>query len=68
MAKALSYDDLMDYAKKHYCKGGDTVFECWDKSFYDDYVAMFGPITKSKALSIFRNYKAVEDDIRATAW
>ena len=34
MAKTLTYQELMDYAKAHYNKGGDTVVECWDEPFF----------------------------------
>lgn len=54
MAKALTYDELMDYAKKHYYKGGDATYECWDERTFNEFVKEFGPITKSRALSMFR--------------
>ena len=63
MAKVLSYAELIEYARKHYANGGDGVFECWDERMFDDYVKEFGAITKSKALKIFRLYKAVDDDM-----
>ena len=63
MAKALSYAELIEYARMHYAKGGDSVFECWDERTFDDYVKEFGEITKSKALKIFRLYKSVDDDM-----
>lgn len=68
MAKTLTYQELIDYARAHYTRGGDTVAECWDEPFFREYTEMFGPITKSKALSIFRNYKARQDDIESTVW
>jgi len=54
MAKAMTYEEMMEYAKAHYNKGGDTFFECWERWQFDEYVKMFGPITKSKALQMFR--------------
>lgn len=54
MAKGLTYQELMEYAKKHYAKGGDTIFECWDEKTFNEYVQMFGEITKRKALSMFK--------------
>lgn len=58
MAKALSYDELMAYALKHYDRGGDSMYECWDVRDFDEYVKECGPITKSEALRLFRiNYE-----------
>ena len=54
MAKALTYEELMEYAKAHYNRGGDATFECWDRHAFDEYVEMFGPITKRVALRMFR--------------
>lgn len=66
-AKALSYVELIEYAKKHYTKGGDGVYECWDERTFNDYVKMFGPITKSKALNMFRMEYEHEREMRAMA-
>ena len=68
MAKALTFEGLMDYARANYNKGGDTVFECWDEKFFQEYTQMFGPITKSRARQMFRVYKSQQDDIEKTAW
>ncbi len=54
MAKAMTYGELMDYAKAHYAKGGDSIYECWDERTFDEYVREFGPITKRRALDMFR--------------
>ena len=54
MAKALSYDELIEYAKAHGDKGGDAIVKSWDKAEYDEHVRLFGPISKSKALALFR--------------
>lgn len=62
MAKALSYKELIDYAKAHYTKGGDGVYECWDERTYNEYVELFGPITKRKALEMFRIDREVTRD------
>ena len=67
-AKALTYSELMDYALKHYDKGGDATYECWDERTFNDYVAMFGPITKAKALQMFRIDRQVHDDMMGTMW
>ena len=66
--KALTYEELMALAKEHYNDGGDQTYECWDERAFNVYVEMFGPITKKKALEMFRLDKAVYDDIAATAW
>lgn len=63
-AKALTYEELMDYAHKHYNKGGDMTFECWDRKAFDEYVNEFGPITKSVALRMFRVDYDYEKDAR----
>lgn len=58
MAKTMTYGELIEYAKAHYNKGGDDIYECWDERTFDEYVSMFGTITKSKALEMFRfNYQ-----------
>jgi len=54
MAKALTYKELIEYALKHYNKGGDTTYECLDEKAFDEYVKLFGPITKRKALEMFK--------------
>jgi hypothetical protein len=63
MAKTLTYEELIDYARQNYAKGGDGVFECWDKRTFDDYVQDFGEITKTKARQIFKLYKETTDDM-----
>lgn len=64
----MSYDELMAFALAHYSEGGDGVYECWDKRTYDEYVAEFGPITKSKALKMFREHDSIVKEYQATAW
>ena len=54
-AKALTYEELMEYALKHYDKGGDATYECWDEKTFNEYVEQWGPITKRKALEMFRD-------------
>ena len=61
--KGLSYEELMDLARANYSKGGDTVYECWDRRTFDEYVKEFGPITKSKALKMFREDRDAMDDM-----
>jgi len=53
-AKVLSFEEFIALAMKHYSKGGDGYVECWDERTFSDYVADFGPITRSKALEMFR--------------
>lgn len=53
-AKVLSFEEFIALAMNHYSKGGDGYVECWDERTFSDYVADFGPITRSKALEMFR--------------
>lgn len=53
-AKAMTYTEFIEYAQKYYDKGGDSFVECWEDYQFDEYVKLFGPITKSKALAMFR--------------
>lgn len=64
--KYLTYDEMMKLALENYNKGGDGFAECWDERMYDDYVEEFGPVTKTKALQMFRLYKDCTDD--AMGW
>ena len=66
--KELTYEELMALAKEHYNEGGDQTYECWDEKTFNEYVSMFGPMTKKKALEMFRLDKEVYDDIAGTAW
>lgn len=63
-AKAMTYEEFMEYAKAHYDKGGDATYECCDRKWFDDYVAQFGPITKKVALGIFRIDYQYEKEMR----
>ena len=67
-AKGLTFEELMELAKEHYNEGGDQTYECCDQRWFDMYVEMFGPMTKNRALEMFRLDKARYDDIAATAW
>lgn len=62
MAKALTFEEFIEYAKKHYNKGGDGFVECWEKRDFDEYVRMFGGITKRKALQMFRTDYEIQQD------
>jgi hypothetical protein len=64
MAKAMTFDELMDYAMRNYDKGGDGVVECWDKTTFDAYVRECGDMTKTKARQLFRLYKDTTDDVQ----
>ena len=63
MAKALTYKEFAEYAKKYYNKGGDAYYECWDEPVFNQYVEEFGPITKSRALKMFRTQYEIERDV-----
>ena len=60
MTKAMTYEEFVEYAKKYYNNGGDTYYECWGQREFDEYVKEFGPMTKSKALSMFRTNYDIE--------
>lgn len=47
--KGMTFEQLIELAKKHYNEGGDGIVECWDQNTYDEYVRQFGPITKKVA-------------------
>lgn len=58
-AKKLTYEEAMEYAMAHYRKGGDTFYECTERSEYQ-------PMTKSELLREFRTSKEQEDDMFGT--
>lgn len=64
-AKVLTYEEFIALAKENYCKGGDVAVECWESRQFDDYVTMFGPVTKTKALRMFRQWKDEEKEQQA---
>lgn len=68
MAKALGYEELIEYAKKYYNKGGDGIYECWDRKTYDEYVRQFGPITKAKAREMFKLNYEIDRDMAGWSW
>lgn len=63
MSKALTFEQFMELAKKHYNRGGDAYVECWDRRTFTDWVDDFGPITKADALRMFRESRDEEDDM-----
>lgn len=67
MAKGLTYEELMEYAKKHYNRGGDATYECWGRKDYEEWCKAFGPMTKSEALAMFRRDYDIQKD-RAGYW
>lgn len=67
MAKELTYAEFIEYAEKHYTKGGDSYVECWDEKTFNEYVGMFGPITKSVALAMLRENLTMEREYEAAA-
>ena len=61
-AKAMTYTEFIEYAQKYYSKGGDSFVECWEDYQFDEYVKLFGPITKSKALEMFRMERRMQKE------
>lgn len=57
MTQILNYRQFLEFAMEHYNHGGDAVVECWDELSYDMYVYEFGPMTRKKALDLFRMYE-----------
>ena len=44
-----------------------TGYECWDERTYNEYVSMFGPITKREALGMFRREYSIQREHAAMA-
>lgn len=63
--EALSYEEFIALARKHYTRGGDVAVECWEKDQFEEYVRMFGPVTGAKALVMFRLWKSQEREQEA---
>ena len=64
----MTYKELMEFALLHYEEGGDFIYECWDERTFNDYVAEFGDISKSKALEIFKQLEERRQEIQSTIW
>jgi hypothetical protein len=64
----MNYKELMEFALINYEKGGDFIYECWDERTFNDYVAEFGDISKSKALEIFKQLDERRQEIQSTIW
>ena len=62
MAKALTYTEFIEYAKKYYEKGGDGYVECWDERDFYEHVQIAGPITKRAAQKMFKLAYEIERD------
>ena len=63
--KALTYEEFISLAKENYNKGGDVAVECWERREFDYYVNEFGPVTKTKALQMFRMWRSQEKEQEA---
>ena len=63
--KALSYEEFIELAKENYSKGGDVAVECWEKYQFEGYVKMFGAITRTGAIRMFRQWKEEEKEQEA---
>jgi hypothetical protein len=55
----MTYEELKALALKHYNEGGDGVYECWDRQTFNEYVELFGEITRADALRMFRAWSGV---------
>ena len=49
-------------ARENYAKGGDVVMECWEKYQFEDYVKLFGSVTKARALQMLRRWRSEEKE------
>lgn len=67
MKNALTYEAFMALAKQNYNKGGDEYVECWDEMVFNWYVAEAGPISKTKALRMFKHSYEIQLEERADA-
>lgn len=62
----LAYSEFMELAMQNYHKGGDEYVECWDESYFDEFVSLFGGITKTRAMNMFKRSYAIQRD--RSAW
>ena len=49
-------------ARENYAKGGDVMVECWEKYQFEDYVKLFGSVTKARALQMLRRWRSEEKE------
>ena len=68
MNEPMTYEELIQFALENYTKGGDSVYECWDETTFNEYVQEFGPITKKKALEMFDLNVVIWNEMQATIW
>ena len=52
-SNGLTYKEFIALAQEHYKDGGITFVECWEEYQFNDYVRLFGEITKATALKMF---------------
>ena len=52
--KSITYKEFIEMARKNYNKGGDGIIECWDENTFNDYVEMFGKMTKKDAMNLIK--------------
>lgn len=60
----MTWEQFYNFALENYVNGGDAVVECWTEADFDDYVADCGPITKTVAQKMFRDWSAICADIK----
>lgn len=63
--KGLTYEEFISLAKENYSKGGDVAVECWDRKTFGDYVELFGPVTKTNAMQMFKQWRSEEEEQEA---
>ena len=49
-------------ARENYAKGGDVVVECWEKYQFEDYVKLFGSVTRARAFQMLRRWRSEEKE------
>jgi hypothetical protein len=59
MEKILSYNEAMALARKHYCEGGDSFYECTDRRDFE----RMGPVTEKRLLESFGLWKDYYNDM-----
>ena len=67
-AKALTYEEFMEFSRKHYNHGGDAYFECWDRQAFDEYVKAVGEISTDDALQMYKFELEHERDVAGFVW
>lgn len=58
----MNYEEFIALARKNYNEGGDIAVECWEEYQFADYVKMFGPVTKTKAIMMFKQWEDEEKE------